>query len=62
MDIFAHKGVEHATSAEAAGHSTADVVVTVLLVTAVVAGLLVMAVAVLRKLNLIKLRDKERKE
>jgi hypothetical protein len=48
MNIFAHDGVDHQTTAEAVGHSAGDTVLTVLLISA---GIVIAVAAILYALK-----------
>lgn len=62
MNLFAHNGVHHDSVAEAVAHSLPETILTVLAITAVVAGLVAASVFALKKFAVIEVPIKDEEE
>jgi hypothetical protein len=62
MELFAHNGVDHGTELEATTHSAGSTVLTVLLISVAVIGLIALTVFMLKKFSLIKVASKDKEK
>lgn len=61
MELFAHNGIDHATTGEAALHSLSTTIITVIFVSAAVAALMLAAAWAVQRIE-VKSNDKSREK
>jgi flagellar biogenesis protein FliO len=62
MELFAHNGSDHSSELEATTHSAGSTVLTVLLISVAVIGLITITIYLLKRFSLIKVASKDKEK